>query len=67
VTGYQQAMCSVGAYQRASGSPNAERLRQQAVSELEAFVASAEALNPVPAQVQAALTDARTRLAQLGD
>jgi len=57
---YQRAMCSWGELQRA-GSAQRDQLARQTLADLTTFIGRAEAMSPVPREVQGALADARQK------
>jgi hypothetical protein len=62
---YQRAVCGHGEFQQARGAADAQVAAARALEELEAFVARAEAMRPVPAQVAGAVADARRRIREI--
>jgi tetratricopeptide (TPR) repeat protein len=62
---YQLAMCTYGESRQARTQSELQSLRQQAAQEFQRFIDKAEALTPVPPEVQAALQDARQRMAEI--
>jgi tetratricopeptide (TPR) repeat protein len=62
---YQLAMCTYGEARQARTQSELQRLRDQALQEFQRFLDRAEALAPMPPEVQAAVTDARQRMAEM--
>jgi len=62
---YQLAMCTYGEARQARTQSELARLRAQAGQELEAFIQRAEAMSPMPPELQAAVADARQRLSEV--
>ena len=65
VADYQRAVCSDGEFQQARTAAEAQRTAARALRELETFIARGEAMTPVPAPVQQAVTDARRRIREI--
>jgi len=62
---YQLAMCTYDEVQQARTQSELARLRMQARQEFEAFIQRAEAMSPMPPELQAAVADARRRLSEV--
>lgn len=62
---YQLAMCTYGEVGQARTQGDLQRLRSQALEEFQRFVDRAEAFTPLPPEVQAAVADARQRMAEI--
>lgn len=62
---YQDALCAQREFESAEGTMARLQTGSQAIQELEAFIEEAEALSPVPAEVDSALTDARARIEEI--
>jgi tetratricopeptide (TPR) repeat protein len=62
---YQLAMCTYGESRQARTQSDLQRLRSQALQEFQRFMDTAEALTPMPPEVQAAVADARQRLVEI--
>jgi tetratricopeptide (TPR) repeat protein len=62
---YQLAMCTYGEARQARTQADLQRLRGQALEEFQRFVDRAESLAPMPPEVQAAVSDARQRMAEM--
>lgn len=64
---YQLAMCTYGQSQQARTQSDLRLLRDQALGEFQSFVDKAEAISPVPPEIEGALADARQRMAEIRD
>ncbi len=62
---YQLAMCTYNQAQQARTQSDLRSLRDRALVEFQTFVNGAEALVPIPPEVQRALADARQRMAEI--
>lgn len=62
---YQLAMCTYGESRQARTQGDLQRLREQATGEFQRFLDKAEALSPMPPEIQAAVQDARQRMAEI--
>ena len=65
VADYQRAVCSHDEFQQARTAAEAQQTAARALAELETFIARGEAMTPVPAPVQQAVTDARRRMREI--
>ncbi len=65
VADYQRAVCSHDEFQQACTAAEAQQTAARALAELETFIARGEAMTPVPAPVQQAVTDARRRMREI--
>jgi tetratricopeptide (TPR) repeat protein len=62
---YQLAMCTYGESRQARTQSELRRLNEQATGEFQRFLDKAEAITPMPPEIQAAVQDARQRLAEI--
>lgn len=62
---YQLAMCSYGQAQQARTQAELQNARDRALMEFQSFVDKAEAMVPIPPEIQGALADARQRMAEM--
>ena len=67
LVGYQRAVCSQGDFERAESALARVQTGTTTIRAFEAFIEQGEALNPVPAPVQAALGNARRRITEVRD
>ena len=62
---YQRGLCSHGEFDRAQTTRDRVRTGAAAIRQLEAFVSSAEQINPSPSELQVAIADAQTRVQRI--
>ena len=62
---YQLAMCTYGESQQARTQSDLRRLRDLALQEFQRFMDGAGAFSPIPPELQAAMADARQRMAEI--
>jgi len=65
LSGFQRAHCTYQEFQRAEAALDVLRVGGAAIREYEAFLQQGEALSPIPAPVNQALQEARTRIEEI--